>query len=66
MDIGLKLILVAGGMLIMGVVLPFLMVMQTIEATLPLSLISAVSSNVGLILGFIGIGLYVGSRRSRK
>lgn len=66
MDIGLKLILIALGMLVAGVVLPFLMVLQMIEATLPLSLISAVLSNVGIIVGFVGIALYVGSRRSRK
>ena len=58
-----RLIIIAVVLLITGVVLPFLMVLQLLESTLALNFIAALSSPVGLILGFIGIAQY---RRGRK
>lgn len=60
-----NLILVALALLIIGVILPFMMVLELLESTLLLSFLSAASSTSGFILGFVGIAKYVGSRRQR-
>ena len=54
-----KLIIAAVGLLIMGVVLPFVMVLELVEPTLFLSFVSYGCSTSGLIMGFIGIATYV-------
>lgn len=63
MDSGLKWILVALGLLILGVVLPWMMVLELLESTLFLNFISASASIGGLLLGFIGIAKYAAGRR---
>ena len=58
-----RLIIIALALLVIGVVLPFLMVMEMLASTIFLNLTSFVCSTVGLITGFIGIAQY---RRGRK
>jgi len=63
MDGSFKLIFIATGLLVLGVVLPMLMVLGYLGSTLFLNFVSAVSSTGGLLLGFVGIAQYVRSRR---
>jgi len=55
MEHPIRLILIAFGLLIAGVILPFLMVLNLIESTLPLNLLAVTSSVAGLTTGFMGI-----------
>jgi hypothetical protein len=55
MESPLKLIAIALGLLIIGIVLPFLMVIGLIESTLLLNFLAAGCSVAGLTTGFIGI-----------
>jgi hypothetical protein len=57
------LILIAIALLILGVLLPFLMVMEVIKSTLFLNLISFLVSLIGVIMGVIGSAYYVRIKR---
>jgi hypothetical protein len=48
------MVLIAFGMLLLGVALPLLMVMQVIPSTFFLNLVAYLCSFFGIILGFIG------------
>lgn len=50
-------------LLIIGVVLPFLMVMNILESSFFLALISYAASVSGLIIGVVGTAMYVRERR---
>ena len=54
-----KLLVIGGFLLIVGVALPFLMVLRLLEPTLFLSFLAHGCSMAGLVTGFIGIALYV-------
>jgi hypothetical protein len=58
----LQLIVIAGVLLVLGAVLPFLMVIRLIEPSFALSFFSYGASLVGLVMGLIGIAQY-GRRR---
>jgi len=58
-----KLILIGLGLLILGVILPFMMVLELLESTLFLNFLAATSSIAGLLTGFVGIAQYVRARR---
>ncbi len=58
----LQLIVIAGVLLVLGAVLPFLMVIRLIEPSFALSFFSYGASLVGLVIGLIGIAQY-GHRR---
>ncbi len=58
----LQLIVIAGVLLVLGAVLPFLMVIRLIEPSFALSFFSYGASLVGLVMGLIGIAQY-GHRR---
>ncbi len=58
-----RLIIIALVLLIIGLVLPFLMVLRLVESTLLLSFLAYGSSTAGFILGFVGIAQY---RRGQK
>jgi len=58
-----KLLVIGGFLLIVGVALPFLMVMRLLESTLFLSFLAHGCSIAGFITGFIGIARYLGSRK---
>jgi hypothetical protein len=59
-----KYLFVIGFLLVfLGFLLPWLMVLQVIEATFFLSFFSFVASIVGLFLGIIAVGYYYRDRR---
>ncbi len=58
-----NLILIGFLLSVLGVVLPFLMVIQIVQSTFFLNFFSFIASVTGLILGIIGAALYVRSRR---
>ncbi len=60
----LHLILIGFLLSLVGVALPFLMVIQSVPSTFFLNFLSFTASISGLILGIIGAALYV--RRRRK
>ncbi len=58
-----NLILIGFLLSVLGVALPFLMVVQMVQSTFFLNFFSFVASMSGLILGIIGAALYVRERR---
>jgi len=59
----LRLILIAFFLLVVGVAIPFLMVLGVIPSALTLSVVAYGSSVGGLFLGILGAALYVGEHR---
>jgi type IV secretory pathway TrbL component len=60
-----KLLIVAFVLLLIGVVLPFLMVIKIIENSFLISFISYASSISGMVIGSIGAMMLSVSRRKR-
>lgn len=58
-----KLIAIGVGLMVIGIALPFLMVIRLLESTLFLSFLAHGCSMVGLITGFVGVAQYFRSRR---
>lgn len=54
----LRLILIAFALLIIGVALPFLMVIGVLPSTLQLNLVAYSCSVGGFIVGFVGMAQY--------
>jgi hypothetical protein len=61
----LKIILIGFALVVLGVVLPFLMVLHIIESTFFLNFFSYGASLVGLFLGLIGSSMYVRVHRKK-
>ena len=59
----MKLIIVGFVLLLVGVVLPFLMVLRLVESTFLLNFLAYSSSTAGLVLGFVCIAQYVRPRK---
>jgi hypothetical protein len=55
MENPLRLVVIGFGLLIIGVVLPFLMVLKLVESTLFSNFLAVASSVAGLTTGFMGI-----------
>lgn len=62
----LKIILIGFALVVLGVVLPFLMVLHILESTFFLNFFSYSASLVGLILGLIGSAYYVRLSKKKK
>lgn len=60
-----QMVWVGGGLLLIGVVLPFMMVIQIIESNLFLNFLSYAASISGLVLGTIGTMMLSLARRKR-
>ncbi len=60
-----RLLLLAFILLVVGVVLPFLIMLGVIPSALTLSMVAYGSSVSGLFLGILGAALYVGEHRRR-
>jgi type IV secretory pathway TrbL component len=60
-----KLLIVAFVLLLIGVVLPFLMVIKIIENSFLISFISYASSISGMVIGTIGVMMLSAGRRKR-
>ena len=58
-----KMILLGFGLLVIGVVLPFAMILRALESTLLLNFVAYLSSAIGLVLGLMGLILHTGSRQ---
>jgi len=63
MENPLRLILSGLLLLILGVVVPFLIVLGMLESTYFLNFLSFACSTTGLVTGFIGLTQYVRARR---
>ena len=61
----LKIILIGFFLVVLGVVLPFLMVLHIIESTFFLNFFSYAASLLGLMLGLIGSAMYVGIHKRK-
>ena len=61
-----RLILLGFVLLMIGVCLPFLMLLQLLESTLFLSFVAYLSSVAGLVIGIAGAALYTRSERQRR
>jgi hypothetical protein len=59
-----RLLLLSFVFLLLGVVIPFLMVMEVIESTYFLNFFSFIISFLGLVVGIIGATYYVRLNRS--
>ena len=60
-----RLIWIAAGLMVLGVVLPFLMVLHIIESTFFLNFLSYIAQTLGFILGFVGIALWHGHEKHK-
>jgi hypothetical protein len=64
---GSKTLLIVGlGLVLLGAVLPFLMVMRIIPASFALSFLSYGASVIGLFLGLIWAAMYAGKHRRQN
>ncbi len=61
-----KMILIGLFLVVLGIVLPFLMVLDIIKSTFFLNFFSYGSSLAGLFLGLIGAASYVRERRRKE
>lgn len=59
----IRLIIIGFILLVIGVVLPFLMVIRLLEPSFLLSFLSYFASLVGLIMGLCGVAWYAHSKR---
>ncbi len=62
----LQLILIGLGLLVVGLILPFLMVLRVLEPTLLLNFLAYFASLIGLVLGLVGIVTYSRLQRHDK
>jgi len=60
-----RLIWIAFGLLMAGVIIAFLMVMQILKSTLFLNFLSFFLSFIGFVIGMIGTSLYVAIHRKK-
>ncbi|MBT9160323.1 MAG: hypothetical protein AAGB97_03240 [Dehalococcoidia bacterium] len=58
-----RLTIIGFMLLLIGAALPFVMVIGLLESTLLLNFLAAISSIIGLFVGFIGIAWCVQSKR---
>lgn len=61
-----RLIIIATGMMLLGVIIPFLMVLHLLESTFFLNFLAAISSTLGFFLGFIGVALLRSSEKQKE
>jgi len=59
------LIIVGGILLLIGVVFPFLMVLQVLRSTIFLNFFSYIASIIGMFLGMFGVFTYIKINRDR-
>jgi hypothetical protein len=63
MEHPVRLIVIGFLLLLAGAVLPFVMVINLLESTLFLNIVSVLCTVSGIILGFLGITQYARNRR---
>jgi hypothetical protein len=57
------MMLIGFGLLVIGVILPFAMVLQLLESTLFLNFLAYLTSLFGLIIGLLGVAFYTRGHR---
>jgi membrane associated rhomboid family serine protease len=62
----LRLIWLGFILLVIGFLLPFFMVLQILESTLPMSFVAYFASFFGLIIGLIGIVMHAQAHRKGR
>ncbi len=60
------LIVIGGILLLLGVVFPFLMVMQVLRSTIFLNFFSYIVSIIGMFLGMYGVFTYIKINRDHR
>lgn len=60
-----KIIVLAGGMMLVSILLPLLMILQVLESTFFLNFLAYGLSVAGMLIGFIGMVSLVRIRRNR-
>ena len=63
MDNPFRLVVTASVLLVIGVVLPYMMVLGHMPSTLFLNFVTIAAQIAGLFVGFIGISMYIRTRR---
>ena len=63
MDNPVRLIITASVLLVIGVVLPYMMVLGHMPSTLLLNAVTIAAQVAGLFMGFIGISMYMRTRK---
>lgn len=61
----LHLIIIGGILMLLGVIFPFLMVMQVLRSTIFLNFFSYIASFIGMFLGMYGVFTYIKINRDR-
>ncbi len=61
-----RLLIIGFVLVVLGVVLPFLMVLQIVPSTFFLNLIAFIASFLGIMLGIVGAMTYVAIHRNRE
>jgi hypothetical protein len=60
-----RLIWIGFALLLLGVIIPFLMIINVFKSTFLLNFLSYFISLAGLIIGLIGTGLYMAAHRKK-
>ena len=61
-----RLIWVAIALMLLGVAIPFLIVIKVIGSTMLLNFAAFLFQTTGFILGFLGLGLYRGRQKKKR
>ncbi len=61
-----KLMVAGGILLVIGAVLPFVIIIGILESTFSLNFVAAISSILGIVIGFIGIIDYYQNKDTNK
>ena len=61
-----RLILIGFVLLVIGFLLPFLMVLQVLESTLPMNFLAYLASFFGLISGLVGVVTYARTQKKNR
>lgn len=66
MDHPVRLIWLSVGLMVLGVALPFLIVIKVIESTMFLNFVAFISQALGFILGYVALALYKGKQKNKR
>lgn len=66
LDHPVRLIWLSVGLMVLGVALPFLIVIKVIESTMFLNFVAFISQALGFILGYVALALYKGKQKNKR
>lgn len=61
-----RLIWISVTMMILGVAIPFLIIIKVIESTMFLNFVAFISQALGFILGYVSLALYRGKEKNKR